>query len=268
MSEVIENQNIEKAGPGQGVRAAGSSALPSVQSSGVSAETQFMMSMIEQIALNPNADVEKLRAVMDMKMEMFNRSAEIEFNAAMALVQAEMEPVARHAQNKQTNSRYSKLEKILEQCAPIWTKHGFSMMFGTSDCPVAGWYRVTCEVSHRAGHSKHYHADLPPDMHGIQGAVNKTPIHGFGSTTAYGRRYLTALIFNIAMKDEDNDGNGNRPPPKTITQDQAANLKALADEVKANMPQFLRYLKVEKLEDLPAVKYDSAVKALEGKRKQ
>lgn len=233
---------------------------------GVSAETKAMMAMIEQIALNPQADVEKLRAVMDMKMEMFNRSAEIEFNAAMSLVQAEIEPVARSSQNKQTNSRYSKLEKIIEQCAPIWTKHGFSLMFGTDDCPRDEWYRVTCEVSHRAGHSKHYHADLPPDMHGIQGAVNKTPIHGFGSTTAYGRRYLTTLIFNIALKDEDNDG--NRTPAKTVNAEQIANIKALAEEVKANMPQFLKFLKVEKLEDLPASKYAGAIQALEGKRKQ
>lgn len=172
---------------------------------GVSEETKMMMQMIEQVALNPEADVEKLRAVMDMKMQMFNRGAEIEFNAAMAKAQAEMVPVIAKSENKQTNSKYAKLERIIEEISPIWTKHGFALTFGSGDCPREGWYRVECEVSHSAGHSKKYHADLPPDTVGIAGKTNKTPIHGFGSTVSYGRRYLTCLVFNIAVKGEDND---------------------------------------------------------------
>ena len=72
----------------------------------VSTESQAIMAMIEQIATNPNIDVTKLRAVMDMKMEMFNRGAEIEFNAAMAKAQAEMLPVVKTSDNKQTKSKY------------------------------------------------------------------------------------------------------------------------------------------------------------------
>lgn len=173
----------------------------------VSAETQAIMQMIEQIALNPQADVEKLRAVMDMKMQMFNRGAEIEFNAAMARAQAEMLPVVRTAYNQQTKSKYALLENIVEQLSPIWTKHGFALSFDTGDCPTAGYYRVMCECTHAAGFSKNYKADLPADMTGIAGSVNKTGVHGFGSTVSYGRRYLTCMIFNIAVKNDDNDGN-------------------------------------------------------------
>lgn len=171
----------------------------------VSEETRFMMDMISQIALNPNADVEKLRAVMDMKMQMFNRGAEIEFNAAMALAQAEIEPVARTASNAQTKSKYAKLENIITKCSPVWTKHGFALSYDTGDCPLDRHYRVTCEVSHRAGHSKHYHMDLPIDDAGINGTKNKTGVHGAGSTISYGKRYIACNIFNIAIKDEDND---------------------------------------------------------------
>jgi hypothetical protein len=172
----------------------------------VSAETQAIMQMIEQIALNPQADVEKLRAVMDMKMQMFNRGAEIEFNAAMSLTQAEIEPVSRTAQNKQTNSKYAKLENIIKECSPIWTRHGFALSYDTADCPLPDHYRVTCEVSHRAGHSKNYHMDLPIDNAGINGTKNKTGMHGAGSTISYGRRYIACNVFNIAITDEDTDG--------------------------------------------------------------
>lgn len=205
----------------------------------ISTETQMIMSMIEQIALNPEADVAKLRAVMDMKMEMFNRGAEIEFNAAMALTQQEIEPVARNATNKQTSSRYAKLEAIIEKCSPIWTKHGFALSYDTADCPIENHYRITCEVSHRAGHSKNYHMDLPIDNAGINGTKNKTGMHGAGSTIAYGRRYIVCNVFNIAIKDEDTDGNVPQQKQSAPSQKQKqpitdTRLAAAMAKIKAN----------------------------------
>jgi hypothetical protein len=45
----------------------------------------------------------------------------------------------------------------------------------------------------------------------MRGSPNKTAIHGFGSAMSYGRRYLLLLIFNLAMRHEDNDGNHINP---------------------------------------------------------
>lgn len=220
----------------------------------VSAETEAIMQMIEQIALNPDADVEKLRAVMDMKMEMFNRGAEIEFNAAMSSAQAEMEPVARTAHNQQTDSNYAKLENIISQLSPIWTKHGFALMFGTEDSQKENHYRVTCQVSHRAGHSKSYHADLPADASGIKGTVNKTGIHAFGSTMSYGRRYLTCMIFNIALSGEDNDGNkGEKPLPpakQPITPEMLKNLRNALKMADVSEQRLCKRADIERIEDL------------------
>lgn len=235
----------------------------------ISAETQAIMSMIEQVALNPDADVEKLRAVMDMKMQMFDRGAEIEFNAAMSRAQAEMTPVIAASQNTQTNSKYAKLEKIIAEISPIWTRHGFALTFGTGDCPKEGWYRVECEVSHSAGHSKKYHADLPPDMSGIAGKTNKTAIHGFGSTTSYGRRYLTCLVFNIAIKGEDNDGNA--PKPKTnpgqepLTQQQLKNLRNAMKVAGVDDAAMCKRASVAKVEDIVQARLGGAMNWLKGK---
>jgi len=200
-------------------------------------ENQAMLDMIQQVALNPNIDVEKLRAVMDMKLEMFNRGAEIEFNAAMARAQNEMEPVVRTAHNKQTNSKYAVLENIIEQLSPIWTRHGFALSFGTADCPTENYYRVECELTHSAGHSKRYHADLPSDITGIQGSVNKTGIHGFGSTMSYGRRYLVCMVFNVAVKTEDDDGNAADPENAPIKM--LERLLKHNDMVRAHLPTIL-----------------------------
>lgn len=184
----------------------------------VSSETEMMMALIQQVALNPDIPTDKMKAIIDMKMQVFDKNAEIEFNKAMISAQAEMDPVAKTAKNQQTSSMYAKMENIAKQCKPIWIKHGFALQFGTADCPLQGHYRVTCEVSHSAGYNKKYQADLPIDDEGIKGQKNKTGCHGFGSTMAYAQRYLTVMIFNITLEGVDNDGNRqpqqNNPQPK------------------------------------------------------
>jgi len=56
-------------------------------------------------------------------------------------------------------------------------------------------------------------------------------------------------------------------PRQTINDNQVANLEALIEEVGADKEAFLRMLKVESLAQLPASKYDGAIKRLEDKRK-
>jgi hypothetical protein len=182
----------------------------------VSAETDMMMQLIQQIALNPDIPVEKMQAVINMKMQVFDKNAEIEYNKAMILAQQDMEPVVKTAINTQTSSMYAKMENIAKQCKPVWTRHGFALQFGTADCPIADHYRVTCEVSHQAGFNKKYQADLPIDDEGIKGSKNKTGCHGFGSTMSYAQRYLTIMIFNITLEGIDNDGNKNKPKEQEI----------------------------------------------------
>lgn len=194
----------------------------------VSQETEMMMSLIQQIALNPDIPVDKMQAVINMKMQVFDKNAEIEFNKAMILAQQEMEPVVKTAHNSQTSSFYAKMEHIAKQCKPVWTRHGFALQFGTADCPIENHYRVTCEVSHSAGFNKKYQADLPIDDEGIKGSKNKTGCHGFGSTMSYAQRYLTIMIFNITLEGIDNDGNR---APKAAQPQQEDKRTPISDEM-------------------------------------
>lgn len=57
-------------------------------------------------------------------------------------------------------------------------------------------------------------------------------------------------------------------PVVTITDGQAADLKAVIDEVKADLNGFCTFFKVRSVYDLPAKNYDAAVKMLEKKRGQ
>ena len=69
---------------------------------------------------------------------------------------------------------------------------------------------------HEAGHTKRYHVDLPIDSTGIKGSVNKTGVHANGSTYSYARRYLTMMIFNVVLTNEDNDGNVDGDQPQSL----------------------------------------------------
>lgn len=209
----------------------------------VDAESDPMLAMIERVALNPDADVEKMQALLDMRRGEEDRVAERGFYQAMTGAQGEMGAVLRDRDNDQTRSRYATLEAIAKAIRPIWTKHGFAMSFGSADCPKEGFYRVTCRVSHGLGHYRDYHADVPVDAAGIKGNVNKTATHAFGSTMSYGRRYLTMLIFDIATSDDD-DGQ-KAGAGETINAGQYQALIALIEEKGIDKDAFLELINIK-----------------------
>lgn len=225
-------------------------------------ETAAIVSMIERAARDPNVDIDKMERLMRMQTEMAARQAAKVFDEAMSAAQAEMPAVIRNAKNDHTKSKYAKLEAVAEAIMPVITKHGFSLSFGTEDSPKEGHYRVVCRTSHRAGHRETTYGDFPADAAGSQGKANKTAIQAMGSTITYGRRYLTLMVFNVALKDEDNDGNAIEAGG-TITDEQVVELRDLIEAVEADEKKFCEFLKAESLQGLPAKQFQTAVKALQ-----
>lgn len=222
-----------------------------------------MIQMIERVALNPDVDIEKMRAVLDMRTEMMDRDAEVAFSAAMSDVQSEMRPVVAESTNDQTRSKYAKLDAIAKAIDPIISKHGFSKSFGQGETDKQNHYRVTMELRHRAGFKKDYFLDVPVDAAGMAGKVNKTATHALGSTMSYGRRYIKLMAFDIATGDDD-DGNG-ATGSETITADQFRTLRDKIEEAGADEPKFLRFFKVNELQDLPMNAFGKADAMLDQK---
>ena len=233
------------------------------ESTDVVSSSDAMIAMIERVATNPQADVDKMERLIKMKLDLMDRDAEQQFNIAMVAAQMEMPKVVRDKENKQTNSKYASFEAIEEYAGPTMSQHGFAPSFGTADCPKENHYRVTCDLMHNGGHRRQYHADIPADTVGIQGKVNKTATHGFGSSVSYGRRYLITLMFNITIIDEDDDGNKAGKP--TITEEQEAKISSLITQARADKDKYLGYLGIDNLSDLPAANYANAIKALNAK---
>jgi hypothetical protein len=246
-----------------------SAEVPAAQS-----ETDETLLMIARAARDPQVDIDKFERLMAWKERIETRAKEEAFNAAMSAAQHEMPAVIRDRTNEHTRSRYATLEAIAAAIAPVYTKHGFSLSFGSESSAIPNHYRVTC-IASCGGHSRTYSVDLPADAAGSQGKVNKTPIQAFGSTMSYGRRYLTCLIFNVAIKDEDDDGDAGALGER-ITEDQLIELdSAIVDiaaaggfDEKATRKNFCDTLKVKSLADLPAGRFAEAQALLNQKKRR
>lgn len=233
---------------------------PAPSSNVVAADAASLMAVINRAAQDPNTDVDKLERLLGMYERITARGAEEAFNAAMSGAQAEIGPVARNAENTQTRSRYATYDRLDRVVRSIYVKHGFSLSFGTAVGAPADSVRVTCRVAHVAGHSRDYMVDMPADGKGAKGGDVMTRTHATGAAMTYGQRYLLKLVFNIALTDEDDDGNAAGLTP--ISNEQLMELDRLIKESGADPLRFMKYLGVAQLSELPAKRFGEAKNAL------
>ncbi len=229
------------------------------------APTDGVTAMIERVATDPNASIDKLERMMQMKERLDAEAARRQFNDAFAACQAKIPTVLRNRRNTQTNSNYADLAAVEAQTMPVITSHGFSMRFFPTKSEMDGHYGVDCVVSHRGGHSETHHADIPADATGAKGTVNKTRTHAFGSTMSYGRRYLHCMIWNIATADNDGNAAGAR---KSITADQFLELRGWIEKSGADLAKFLLAYRADSLEEFPMDAFSVAVSQLKKKAAQ
>lgn len=192
-----------------------------------------LIEFLARAVRDPSIDVGKLEAIYRMQREIVADDRRARFHDAMNAVQGETQAVVRNAVNTETKSKYATLEAVDAAIRPIYTAHGFALSF-TETPHDAPELKVTCHVTRR-GHQETYFLSALPDTAGPKGTPNKTSVQGTGSSVSYLRRYLTCMIFNIALRD-DNDGNRNRPnnDGELAGRNQADELYRLLAECSAN----------------------------------
>ena len=219
----------------------------------------FIASALE----NPAIDVNKLEALLKMQRTVRADEAQEEFARAMNAAQADAQPVARTAENKQTNSFFAKLETVDAMIRPVYLRHGFSLSFDEEPANEKGEMTIVCEVTHTGGHSKKYRLNSPPDTMGPKGTPTKTALHGRGSTVTFLRRYLTCNIFNIVLRNQDDDG--NRGGMRFISEAQANELAAEMSALKLDVNEsgaFLDYMGADALSNIDERDWKKAKNAL------
>lgn len=229
-----------------------------------------ILSVIERIASDPNIDVGRMQALLQMRadeeerirrMDREDREAEAKraWLRDFSRVQAEIGPIVRSRANSHTKSKFADLADIDRAVTPVLTKHGFSTSSVELPGAPAGHIRERLIIGHAEGHEAHYEGDFPLDSAGSQGNANKTPIQAKGSTRTYARRYLKAGALDLAFED-DNDGNAARKSADlgTISEDQFVALRDLMEQAGGDEARFLGFFKIEHLGDLPVAKFGEA----------
>jgi len=210
-----------------------------------------------ELAIKQGADVNSLSKIMDLQERQMNKVAEQDYNRAITEFQSTLRPISK---NKDSYvGSYATLDHIAKTIAPLLSANHLSYSFESE--LTEDKVTVICKIKHVNGHSDSATFTAPIDDKAKVNAMQKT-----ASALSYARRYALMLALGITTTDEDDDGNGAGAGVELITENQIADMEALASEVNANIDNFCKYLKVDNLADLPASKYDLAIKALEAKR--
>src|SRR5215470_10552525 len=176
-----------------------------------------MLALIEELALDPGADVAKLERVIAMYERLKVKEAELAFNAAkgrilnkLALIRiVKNRSVACEAEdgNPQGGSykafEYAPLEEIDKHLRPLLVEEEMDLSY--SDQPQAGGgILIRGRLKHLpSGHFEDSFMPAPPDTSG-----GKSIVQSVGSTNSYLRRYIGCNIFNIVVVGDDDDGTG------------------------------------------------------------
>ena len=176
------------------------------------------LGIVARAASDPTVDADKMERLYALMERQQKHQAETAFNDAMSQAQGKMGRISADATNPQTRSKYATYGKLDHALRPIYSSHGFSLSFDSTDSPKEDHARFLCYCSHSAGHTRTYRIDMPVDGKGAKGNDAMTKTHAVGSGASYGMRYLLKMIFNVAVGEDDDDGNaaGRAPSDEEI----------------------------------------------------
>ena len=166
---------------------------------------QPSMMQLLQIALEKESGIDVIERLAALQERAMAREAALEFNEAMTAVQQEIQTVVPDLDLPKGGKKYESFMALNRAVRPVYTKHGFSLSFGTASCPLPDHVRVTCDVS-KGAHTKPYQVDISCDGKGAKGGDVMTTADAEAAAMSRGRRYLVKMIFNIAVDNEDSGG--------------------------------------------------------------
>jgi hypothetical protein len=177
-----------------------------------------LLAVISRAASDPSVDVDRFQRLLDILEAQTQRQSERAFNAALVAAQSEMHPINADAQNPQTRSRYATFAKLHREAHPLYSKHGLAPSYTTEPTGNPNMLRVVMMLAHRDGFTRRYEIDMPIVTKGAKGTEFMNLTHATSSAYSYGRRYLLIGAFNLAIDDDDDDGNaaGRRAPVRPV----------------------------------------------------
>jgi hypothetical protein len=221
------------------------------------------LAIVERFLNDPTVSAERINQAFDFYQRMKDQAARQAFDAAMADAKAEIPPIVKNRKvsygtgEAKTEYSHEDLAGIATIVDPILSKHGLSYRFRTSSKPNEP-VMVTCVVAHRLGHFEENTLTAAPD-----GTGKKNGIQAIGSTLTYLQRYsLKSALGLSAALDDDGKAAGADPEDGPISEEQLAELIALADEVGADKAKFCKFAKINSFAEIVKSRFEDAKKAL------
>ena len=176
-----------------------------------------VLALIERVALDTRADVEKLDRVMAMYDRLKAKGAELAFNAAKGRILKKLagikivknRPVLSEIEKGKPQKgtfeafKYAPLEEIDKHLRPLLAEEEMDLSY--SDEPwEGGGILIRGRLKHLpSGHYEDSFMPAPLDTTG-----GKSSVQAVGSTNSFLRRYVACNIFNIVVVGDDDDGTG------------------------------------------------------------
>jgi ERF superfamily len=235
-----------------------------------------VLALINRVALDACADVEKLDRVMALYERLKAKEAELQYNAAKGRILKKLAGIKivknRPAlyeieKGKPQNGtcetfKYASLEEIDKHLRPLLAEEEMDLSY--SDEPLASGGILICgRLKHLpSGHYEDSFMPAPLDTTG-----GKSEVQAVGSTNSFLRRYVLCNIFNIVVVGDDDDGTGG-----TINEAKTQTILDLIKKAKVGT-KFLKYMKAQSVEEagsleaavatIAARDYQKAVSTLE-----
>lgn len=216
-------------------------------------------------AVQKDIDPASLEKLMELQERWDMKQAKTAYNQAMVAFQSSVPTIHKGRVNEGTRSKYASFDDIMRIIRPELQRHGLAVTFSQTETPDT--ITITCRVMHRDGHSEESPFSLPKDdpIKSNSGKRVTNLAQAQGSANSYAKRYCLCNALNLVTGDQDDDAAAASMPLETVTEDQAAELRALIEESGADEASFLEWARVSSLADVPKVRFGKAAKILRDK---
>lgn len=216
------------------------------------------------LAVDKGAPIETIERLVALREKMLARQAEIKFSEALNRVQDKIKRIAPDLENPQRHSKYASYAAIDRVIRPIYGPEGFSLSFTHAECPKPDHIRVICWLRLGA-HKEQYQVDWPVDTKGPKGEPVMTATQATGASDSYAKRYLVKDIFNIAIGEDDTDGNTAR---RMETTELETALKEISEATTTESLKFLYTAAFGKAQEVSDTQAMAKIIAAKDKRKK
>ena len=221
------------------------------------------LAVIAAAARDPQVDVAKMRALLEMHERLMKSQAEIAYNEAMARLQPKLPRIVKGRKIEvkgSLRSKYAAYEDIDKSVRPLLDEEGFSISYTTEQ--VGKETKIIMTIRHRMGHKERSEITLPFDK-----SEFRSEVQSLGSTVSFGKRYALCMALNIVTVNEDDDGQA----AGWLTPEQRKNVEEMILACEMTPTQhaaFLKFAEADTLAQIRARAYDRVMAALRAKEKQ